>query len=62
MNQEVADHFIGNYTKKGEVVLDPFVGSGTTGISCIKLKRNFVGIDISQGYIDFARERINEHI
>lgn len=57
---ELSDHFIGNYTKLGETILDPFVGSGTTGISCKKYGREFIGIDLSQEYIDFARERITQ--
>ena len=45
-------------TKPGDVVLDPFFGSGTTGAVAKRLGRNFVGIDREQAYIDAANERI----
>ena len=45
-------------TKPGDVVLDPFFGSGTTGAVAKRLGRNFVGIDREQAYIDAASERI----
>ena len=46
-------------TKPGDVVLDPFFGSGTTGAVAKRLGRHFVGIDREQGYIDAARARID---
>jgi modification methylase len=45
-------------TKPGDVVLDPFFGSGTTGAVAKRLGRNFVGIEREQAYIDAAAERI----
>jgi modification methylase len=45
-------------TKPGDVVLDPFFGSGTTGAVAKRLGRNFVGVDREQVYIDAANERI----
>lgn len=44
-----------------KTILDPFMGSGTTAISAINFKRNFVGIDISPEYCKMARERIKNH-
>lgn len=44
----------------GEVVLDPFMGSGTTGVSCVKLGLPFVGVEIEERYFDIACERIAE--
>ena len=41
-------------------VLDPFFGAGTTGIVCIKNKRNYLGIELNQDYIDIAKKRISE--
>ena len=41
-------------------VLDPFMGSGTTGVACVKLGRRFIGIEIDEGYFDIARRRIEE--
>jgi DNA modification methylase len=42
------------------VVLDPFMGSGTTGVACIKLGRRFIGIEIEPKYFDIACRRIEE--
>jgi len=41
-----------------QTVLDPFMGSGTTGVACVKLGRKFVGIEIEERYFDIARRRI----
>jgi site-specific DNA-methyltransferase (adenine-specific) len=43
----------------GDVVLDPFFGSGTTGAVAKKLKRNYIGIELEPAYIDIARKRID---
>ena len=43
-----------------EVVLDPFMGSGTTGVACINLGRKFIGIEIEKKYFDIACERIEQ--
>ncbi|AUR89489.1 DNA methylase [Vibrio phage 1.123.O._10N.286.48.F3] len=40
------------------VVLDPFMGSGSTGVAAKKLNRNFIGIELDKGYFDIAKERI----
>ena len=42
------------------VILDPFMGSGTTGVACVKLGRKFIGIEIDEGYFDIACERIRK--
>lgn len=47
-------------TKEGDVVLDPFNGSGTTGIACIRLKRRYIGIEIAKEYLDLSIQRFNE--
>lgn len=51
------DHII-SWTKEGDVVLDPMVGSGTTAIASLKNKRNFIGIEISQEYCEIAQRRL----
>ena len=48
------------YTFKEEVVLDPFMGSGSTAIAALKTGRHFVGYDISQEYVDIANKRIKK--
>lgn len=52
--------FIKLFTQPGDVVLDPFVGSGTTALAAIKLGRHFVGIDINPEYVDISNQRISE--
>lgn len=49
------------FSTNAKIVLDPFMGSGTTAISAINFKRNYIGIDISPEYCDMARERIRRH-
>jgi site-specific DNA-methyltransferase (adenine-specific) len=44
-------------TKEGDTVLDPFNGSGTTGISCTKLKRKYIGIEIDKEYLEISKLR-----
>lgn len=44
----------------GETVLDPFMGSGTTGVACVKLGRRFIGIEIEPRYFEIACRRIEE--
>jgi DNA modification methylase len=43
-----------------ETILDPFMGSGTTGVACVKLGRKFTGIELDEGYFDIACERIRK--
>ena len=51
------DHII-SWSNEGDLILDPFVGSGTTCKMAKQLGRNYIGIDISQEYIDIAKERV----
>ncbi len=46
-------------SSKGDVILDPFIGSGTTAIACEELDRSWIGIDKCKTYIDLANQRIN---
>ena len=45
-------------TNEGDLVLDPFCGSSTTGVVCKRLQRNYIGIDISSDYLSLSRDRI----
>lgn len=47
-------------SKPGDTILDPFMGSGTTGVACVKTGRNFIGIELDKGYYDIAQRRIAE--
>lgn len=58
MKQEVADWFIGNFTAEGDVIFDPFMGLGTTGIACKSYSRDFIGIELNPEYFNIAQERI----
>ena len=49
-----------NSSNVGDVVLDPFMGSGTTGVSCINTGRNFIGIELDEKYFNIAKERIDK--
>ena len=52
--------FIENHSSPGHKVLDPFMGSGTTGVACVNLGRKFIGIELEPKYFDIACERISE--
>ena len=47
-------------TKFGDTILDPFMGSGTTGVACVETGRNFIGIEIDKKYYTIAEERIKQ--
>ena len=55
-----AKFFIEKLTKEGDMVLDPFLGSGTTALACKELGRNFIGIEISSDYFKIAENRIKQ--
>jgi site-specific DNA-methyltransferase (adenine-specific) len=48
------------FTRLGDTVLDPFMGSGTTGVACVQTGRDFIGIEIDPGYFAIAERRIKE--
>jgi site-specific DNA-methyltransferase (adenine-specific) len=48
------------YTYQGDVVLDPFCGSGTTCVAAMKTQRHFIGVDTSEEYVELARKRLRE--
>ena len=45
---------------EGETIIDPFMGSGSTGVACVNLKKHFVGIEREQKYFDIACKRIED--
>ena len=49
-----------NSSNEGDVVLDPFMGIGATGVACKELNRNFIGIELSEEYYNIAKERIEK--
>lgn len=55
---ELVDKIISNFTKEGDTVMDPFMGTGTTGVAALKSKREFIGIEIDDDYFCDAAMRI----
>ena len=55
---ELLKRLIALCTSEGDLVLDPFCGSGTTGVACVLLGRNFIGIDLDQSYLELTAKRI----
>ncbi|AUR85555.1 DNA methylase [Vibrio phage 1.076.O._10N.286.51.B7] len=53
------EYLIKTYTNENDTVLDFTMGSGTTGVAAKNLNRNFIGIELDQGYFDIAKNRIN---
>lgn len=57
---DIIENLIINSSKENDVVLDCFMGSGTTGVACKKLNRNFIGIELEEKYFNIAKERIEK--
>jgi site-specific DNA-methyltransferase (adenine-specific) len=51
---------VSDFTNAGQLILDPFMGSGTTGVSCLKLGRRFIGIERDEKFFDVACERLSK--
>ena len=55
------EYLIKTYTNEGETVLDNAMGSGTTGVACKNLGRDFIGIELDEKYFNIAKERIENY-
>ena len=55
---KLMSYLITLFTREGDYVLDPFMGSGTTGLACKLLNREFIGIDFTEEYVEIAKERL----
>lgn len=53
---------VDDFTNYGEIVLDPFMGSGTTGVACVRTGRRFIGIELEPRYFDIAVKRIKAEL
>ena len=58
----IIEHLIKIFSKDKSTILDPFMGSGTTGVCCKKNNRNFIGIELNKEYFNIAKKRIDEII
>jgi DNA modification methylase len=56
---KLADKLINYFSKEGDVIFDPFLGTGTTALSAIKYHRKFIGCELVKEYFDIAQQRIN---
>jgi len=54
------EYLIKTYTNENEMVLDFTMGSGTTGLACKNLNRNFIGIELDDKYFKICEDRIND--
>lgn len=55
------EYLIKTYTNENETVLDFTMGSGTTGVACVNLNREFIGIEMDEGYFNIAKDRIEKN-
>jgi site-specific DNA-methyltransferase (adenine-specific) len=53
-------HYIGNSSLRDQTILDPFMGSGTTGVAAVQMGRKFIGIERDERYFDIACKRIED--
>ena len=60
--EKLANDHILSWSNEGDIVLDPFIGSGTTAKMALANNRHFIGFDISQEYIDMANKRIMDFV
>jgi len=51
-------HLIEIHSNQNDIVLDPFLGSGTTAVACVELGRRYIGVEVSEGYCRIAKDRI----
>ncbi len=58
--ESMVEEFIKFFTKSGEIVFDPFLGTGSTLVACHNTKRNGIGIELQEKYAKIAKERINK--
>lgn len=59
-NIKMLEVFVSQHTDSGMTILDPFMGSGSTGAACVNLNRSFIGIELDENYFNIAQQRINQ--
>ncbi len=60
--QDILEFFIKYWTDEGDTILDPTMGSGSTGVACNKLKRNFIGFELDETIFKVAEKRVNTKV
>ena len=56
------EYLVKTYSNEGDTILDPCMGSGTTGVSCLNTERNFIGIERDKDYYTIAEKRLNSSV
>lgn len=59
-NLPLWSNLLESFSKEGDLILDPFSGSGSTAIACKRLKRRFIGIELNPGYVDICNRRLSK--
>lgn len=59
---QLAQDHITSWSNEGDTVLDPFMGSGTTGVACVNTNREFIGMELDEHYFKIAKERIEKAV
>ena len=59
-DKKIIKHLVELLSNENDTVLDCFMGSGTTGVACKELNRNFIGIELDDKYFEIAKKRIEE--
>ena len=59
MNKDFCDEVIKEFTQEGDVVLDPFMGMGTTALCCMEQNRKFVGFELCDTYLEEMKNRLD---
>ena len=57
---DLCEYLLSKFSDEGDIVLDPFMGSGTTGVACKNLSRELIGIELDETYFNIAKQRIIE--
>ena len=56
----MCEYFIKTYSNKGDIILDPFIGSGTTAVAAISTERKYIGFEKDDKYFEVAKNRLEK--